>query len=102
MSYSFQILHGSSYGLSNQITEYKSKKSKKVKKSTNVQKYKNTYNANMQKNEKMEKCIKLKSTQKCKLKNKIGHQLLVQKSELGRGFRDFRPSFVSIAYETEL
>ena len=41
--------------------------------------------------EKMQKCKKLKSTQKCKLKNKIGHQLLVQKSELGRGFRDFRP-----------
>ena len=40
---------------------------------------------------KMQKCKKLKSTQKCKLKNKIGHQLLVQKSELGRGFRDFRP-----------
>ena len=36
------------------------------------------------------KCKKLKSKQKCKLKNKIGHQLLVQKSELGRGFRDFR------------
>ena len=42
---------------------------------------------------KMQKCKKLKSTQKCKLKNKIGHQLLVQKSELGRGFRDFRPCF---------
>ena len=41
--------------------------------------------------QKMQKCKKLKSTQKCKLKNKIGHQLLVQKSELGRGFRDFRP-----------
>ena len=37
------------------------------------------------------KCKKLKSKQKCKLKNNIGHQLLVQKSELGRGFRDFRP-----------
>ena len=44
---------------------------------------------------KMQKCKKLKSTQKCKLKNKIGHQLLVQKSELGRGFRDFRPCFFS-------
>ena len=42
---------------------------------------------------KMQKCKKLKSTQKCKLKNKIGHQLLVQKSELDRGFRDFRPCF---------
>ena len=42
---------------------------------------------------KMQKCKKLKSTQKCKLKNKIGHQLLVQKSELGRGFRDFRPCY---------
>ena len=43
--------------------------------------------------QKMQKCKKLKSTQKCKLKNKIGHQLLVQKSELGRGLRDFRPCY---------
>ena len=41
--------------------------------------------------QKMKKCKKLKSKQKCKLKNKIGHQLLVQKSKLGRGFKDFRP-----------
>ena len=67
---------------------YKSTKSKKG------QKYKNT---KIQKRikckyaKKVQKCKKLKSTQKCKLKNKIGHQLLVQKSELGRGFRDFRP-----------
>ena len=46
--------------------------------------------------QKMQKCKKLKSTQKCKLKNKIGHQLLVQKSELGRGFRDFRPCIFSL------
>ena len=41
--------------------------------------------------QKMQTCKKLKSTQKCKLKNKIGQQLSVQKGELGRGFRDFRP-----------
>ena len=45
---------------------------------------------------KMQKCKKLKSTQKCKLKNKIGPQLLVQKSELGRGFRDLRPCYNNI------
>ena len=26
----------------------------------------------------------------------VGHQLLVQKSELGRGFRDFRPCFIFV------
>merc|ERR1711984_35994 len=36
LSYRLQILHGSSYGLSNQMTKYKSTKS------TKVQKYKNT------------------------------------------------------------
>ena len=41
----------------------------------------------------MQKCKKLKSTQMCKLKNKIGQQLLVQKSQLGRVFRDFRTCF---------
>ena len=51
---------------------------------------------------KMQKCKKLKSTQKCKLKNKIGHQLLVQKSELGRGFRDFRPCLSQISHRCKL
>ena len=54
----------------------------------------------MQLCKKMQKCKKLKSTQKCKLKNKIGHQLLVQKSELGRGFRDFRPCYFLSIFTT--
>ena len=60
----------------------KIQKVKKSKKSTTIQKHIKCKYA-----KKMQKCKKLKSTQKCKLKNKIGHQLLVQKSELGRGFR---------------
>ena len=52
--------------------------------------------------QKMQKCKKLKSTQKCKLKNKIGHQLLVQKSQLGRGFRDFRPCYISFTLNIKM
>ena len=57
--------------------------------------------ANRQIRKKMQKCKKIKSTQKCKLENKIGHQLLVQKSKLGRGFRDFRPCFFFFLRQTK-
>merc|ERR1712030_121809 len=48
LSYRLQILHGSLYGLSNQITRYKSTKSTKVQKYKR-KKYKNTKMQKMQK-----------------------------------------------------
>merc|ERR1712030_59486 len=55
LSYRLQILHGSSYGLSNQMTKYKSTKVQKV------QKYKNT---KVQKNKVQNKKYKNTKTQK--------------------------------------
>merc|ERR1712030_128676 len=56
-SYRLQILHGSSYGLSNQMTKYKNTKSTKLQKykteKYNTKKYKNTKTQKMQKMQKM-------------------------------------------------
>ena len=59
LSYRLQILHGSSYGLSNQMTKYKSTKSTKVQKYKSTKyktkKYKNTKTHKMQICKKMQK-----------------------------------------------
>ena len=68
MSYILQILHGSSYRYSEQITKVKTYK-----------KYISTHNSAIFWATDSRFCME------------VGHQLLVQKSELGRGFRDFRP-----------
>merc|ERR1712030_39432 len=78
LSYRLQILHGSSYGLSNHMTKYKSTKSTKVQKYKSTKyktkKYKNTKTKKMhkiQKNAKIVKIVKSTKVQKVqKYKNK--------------------------------
>merc|ERR1712105_503226 len=79
LSYRLQILHGSLYGLSNQMTKYKSTKSTKEQKYKSTKyktkKYKNTKTQKVRKmQKKCKKCknVKIvKSTKSTKIKNHL-------------------------------